>query len=191
MHTDYYSSLFLFYDFSFCFLAYSFSFSFMAQLSRDGAHRESCSSVCNKSDYETGFKKPRIETPSPLPTFKVCCDLFGFNPITHFRNIQYSTFSPSVLDCFKFTNFAGEKREAWRQNHCSTAASLTFWKGKFILSGFNALKREKVITLTNLYFIQLFLYLKTDTASVLHEAIEYIKFLHDQVAVSIIKHYYY
>jgi hypothetical protein len=48
---------------------------------------------------------------------------------------------------------------------------------------------EKIITLPN-FFLVVFLYLKTDTASVLHEATEYIKFLHDQVAVSIIEQNY-
>lgn len=34
-------------------------------------------------------------------------------------------------------------------------------------------------------FLREYLAFQTDTASVLHEAIEYIKFLHDQVNVSI------
>ncbi|XP_078171160.1 transcription factor bHLH112-like [Carex rostrata] len=93
----------------------SSSSNLIERLSRDHGAQESCSSVCNKSDYETGFKKPRIETPSPLPTFKVRKEKLG------------------------------DRITALQQ----------------LVSPFG----------------------KTDTASVLHEAIEYIKFLHDQVAV--------
>ncbi|KAJ3698890.1 hypothetical protein LUZ61_002595 [Rhynchospora tenuis] len=92
----------------------STSSSLIERLSRDNA-QQSCSSVCKKSDSETGFKKPRIETPSPLPTFKVRKEKLG------------------------------DRITALQQ----------------LVSPFG----------------------KTDTASVLHEAIEYIKFLHDQVAV--------
>ncbi|KAJ1698426.1 hypothetical protein LUZ63_006938 [Rhynchospora breviuscula] len=88
--------------------------SLIERLSRDGA-QQSCSSVSKKSDMEIGFKKPRIETPSSLPTFKVRKEKLG------------------------------DRITALQQ----------------LVSPFG----------------------KTDTASVLHEAIEYIKFLHDQVAV--------
>ncbi|XP_059438121.1 transcription factor bHLH112 isoform X2 [Corylus avellana] len=70
-------------------------------------------SVVKKSNSEPVFKRPRIETPSPLPTFKVRKEKLG------------------------------DRITALQQ----------------LVSPFG----------------------KTDTASVLHEAIEYIKFLHDQV----------
>ncbi|XP_057961644.1 transcription factor bHLH123-like [Malania oleifera] len=72
-------------------------------------------SMLKKSSSETPFKRPRIETPSPLPTFKVRKEKLG------------------------------DRITALQQ----------------LVSPFG----------------------KTDTASVLHEAIEYIKFLHDQVSV--------
>ncbi|XVE51215.1 hypothetical protein DITRI_Ditri02bG0021900 [Diplodiscus trichospermus] len=72
-------------------------------------------SVMKKGSNEPPFKRPRIETPSPLPTFKVRKEKLG------------------------------DRITALQQ----------------LVSPFG----------------------KTDTASVLHEAIEYIKFLHDQVNV--------
>ncbi|XP_019419069.1 PREDICTED: transcription factor bHLH112 isoform X3 [Lupinus angustifolius] len=72
-------------------------------------------SVGKKSGCEPDFKRPRIETPSPLPTFKVRKEKLG------------------------------DRITALQQ----------------LVSPFG----------------------KTDTASVLHEAIDYIKFLHDQVSV--------
>ncbi|OMO76653.1 hypothetical protein CCACVL1_15512 [Corchorus capsularis] len=72
-------------------------------------------SVMKKGSVEPPFKRPRIETPSPLPTFKVRKEKLG------------------------------DRITALQQ----------------LVSPFG----------------------KTDTASVLHEAIEYIKFLHDQVNV--------
>ncbi|KAE9595030.1 hypothetical protein Lal_00041330 [Lupinus albus] len=72
-------------------------------------------SVGKKSACEPPFKRPRIETPSPLPTFKVRKEKLG------------------------------DRITALQQ----------------LVSPFG----------------------KTDTASVLHEAIDYIKFLHDQVSV--------
>ncbi|XP_031258206.1 transcription factor bHLH112-like isoform X2 [Pistacia vera] len=72
-------------------------------------------SVVKKVSGEPAFKRPRIETPSPLPTFKVRKEKLG------------------------------DRITALQQ----------------LVSPFG----------------------KTDTASVLHEAIEYIKFLHDQVSV--------
>ncbi|CAK9155064.1 unnamed protein product [Ilex paraguariensis] len=72
-------------------------------------------SVSTKTSSEPAFKRPRIETPSPLPTFKVRKEKLG------------------------------DRITALQQ----------------LVSPFG----------------------KTDTASVLHEAIEYIKFLHDQVGV--------
>ncbi|KAI4296546.1 hypothetical protein L6164_036495 [Bauhinia variegata] len=76
---------------------------------------DSASAVKKNSAYEPAFKRPRIETPSPLPTFKVRKEKLG------------------------------DRITALQQ----------------LVSPFG----------------------KTDTASVLHEAIEYIKFLHDQVNV--------
>ncbi|OVA05549.1 Myc-type [Macleaya cordata] len=73
------------------------------------------SSVMKKSSNEPSFKRPKIETPSPLPTFKVRKEKLG------------------------------DRITALQQ----------------LVSPFG----------------------KTDTASVLFEAIEYIKFLHDQVGV--------
>ncbi|XP_019703010.1 transcription factor bHLH112 isoform X2 [Elaeis guineensis] len=75
----------------------------------------SSSNAIKKSSTEQAFKKPRIETPSPLPTFKVRKEKLG------------------------------DRVTALQQ----------------LVSPFG----------------------KTDTASVLHEAIEYIKFLHEQVGV--------
>ncbi|KAL0407301.1 UNVERIFIED_CONTAM: Transcription factor [Sesamum latifolium] len=72
-------------------------------------------SAVKKFSNEPSFKRPRIETPSPLPTFKVRKEKLG------------------------------DRITALQQ----------------LVSPFG----------------------KTDTASVLHEAIEYIKFLHDQVSV--------
>ncbi|KAJ9136276.1 hypothetical protein P3X46_033368 [Hevea brasiliensis] len=79
----------------------------------NGEVRDSGSVV--KKGSEPAFKRPRIETPSPLPTFKVRKEKLG------------------------------DRITALQQ----------------LVSPFG----------------------KTDTASVLHEAIEYIKFLHDQVSV--------
>ncbi|KAJ0966056.1 hypothetical protein J5N97_027194 [Dioscorea zingiberensis] len=76
---------------------------------------EAVSSGAKKSSSEPAFKKPRVETPSPLPTFKVRKEKLG------------------------------DRITALQQ----------------LVSPFG----------------------KTDTASVLHEAIEYIKFLHEQVGV--------
>ncbi|KAK7328012.1 hypothetical protein VNO77_22106 [Canavalia gladiata] len=72
-------------------------------------------SATKKNSSEPAFKRPRVETPSPLPTFKVRKERLG------------------------------DRITALQQ----------------LVSPFG----------------------KTDTASVLHEAIEYIKFLHDQVSV--------
>nr|GME15105.1 transcription factor bHLH112-like [Ipomoea batatas] len=86
----------------------------------NGSNKELRDSSClaNKtSTAEPDFKRPRIETPSPLPTFKVRKEKLG------------------------------DRITALQQ----------------LVSPFG----------------------KTDTASVLHEAIEYIKFLHDQVNVLI------
>ncbi|XP_068667559.1 transcription factor bHLH123-like [Aristolochia californica] len=77
--------------------------------------RDSCSATTKKSGNEPSFKRPRIETPSPLPTFKVRKEKLG------------------------------DRITALQQ----------------LVSPFG----------------------KTDTASVLYEAIEYIKFLHEQVTV--------
>ncbi|XP_015886777.1 transcription factor bHLH112 isoform X1 [Ziziphus jujuba] len=77
--------------------------------------QDSGSVAVKKSGNEPVFKRPRIETPSPLPTFKVRKEKLG------------------------------DRITALQQ----------------LVSPFG----------------------KTDTASVLHEAIEYIKFLHDQVSV--------
>ncbi|KAL9146550.1 hypothetical protein ABFS82_13G117500 [Erythranthe guttata] len=76
-------------------------------------HQNEEASVPKKASNEPSFKRPRIETPSPLPTFKVRKEKLG------------------------------DRITALQQ----------------LVSPFG----------------------KTDTASVLHEAIEYIKFLHDQV----------
>uniref|UniRef100_A0ACD5UUZ7 Uncharacterized protein n=1 Tax=Avena sativa TaxID=4498 RepID=A0ACD5UUZ7_AVESA len=76
---------------------------------------DSSSITTKKSSGEPAFKKPRMETPSPLPTFKVRKEKLG------------------------------DRITALQQ----------------LVSPFG----------------------KTDTASVLHETIEYIKFLHDQVGV--------
>ncbi|XP_028788703.1 transcription factor bHLH112 [Neltuma alba] len=85
-------------------------------------HKPSCSALLTKHKREeapvsepAAFKRPRIETPSPLPTFKVRKEKLG------------------------------DRITALQQ----------------LVSPFG----------------------KTDTASVLHEAIEYIKYLHDQVSV--------
>lgn len=77
--------------------------------------KEESPEAANKTASEPAFKRPRIETPSPLPTFKVRKEKLG------------------------------DRITALQQ----------------LVSPFG----------------------KTDTASVLHEAIEYIKFLHDQVSV--------
>nr|XP_018674568.1 PREDICTED: transcription factor bHLH112-like isoform X2 [Musa acuminata subsp. malaccensis] len=77
--------------------------------------RGSCPTLEKRSDSEPAAKKPRTETPSPLPTFKVRKEKLG------------------------------DRITALQQ----------------LVSPFG----------------------KTDTASVLHETIEYIKFLHDQVRV--------
>ncbi|KAG8066383.1 hypothetical protein GUJ93_ZPchr0004g38391 [Zizania palustris] len=78
---------------------------------------DSSSVIAKKVNGEPAFKKPRLETPSPLPTFKVRKEKLG------------------------------DRITALQQ----------------LVSPFG----------------------KTDTASVLHETIEYIKFLHDQVGVSV------
>ncbi|XP_057764777.1 transcription factor bHLH112-like isoform X1 [Salvia miltiorrhiza] len=75
--------------------------------------KDLAATVVKKASNEPAFKRPRIETPSPLPTFKVRKEKLG------------------------------DRITALQQ----------------LVSPFG----------------------KTDTASVLHEAIEYIKFLHDQV----------
>ncbi|XP_042383246.1 transcription factor bHLH112-like isoform X2 [Zingiber officinale] len=81
-----------------------------------GGDRESCSSSTQKTESKPAVKKPRIGTPSPLPTFKVRKEKLG------------------------------DRITALQQ----------------LVSPFG----------------------KTDTASVLQEAFEYIKFLHDQVLSS-------
>ncbi|XP_010931879.1 transcription factor bHLH112 [Elaeis guineensis] len=86
----------------------------LVQSNSEGAG-ESRSNATKKSSNEPAFKKPRIETPSPLPTFKVRKEKLG------------------------------DRVTALQQ----------------LVSPFG----------------------KTDTASVLHEAIEYIKYLHEQVGV--------
>ncbi|KAL1336086.1 hypothetical protein HN51_030487 [Arachis hypogaea] len=85
------------------------------KLKREESPEKASSSVCSKNVSGRVFKKTRIETPSPLPTFKVRKEKLG------------------------------DRITALQQ----------------LVSPFG----------------------KTDTASVLHEAIEYIKFLHDQVNV--------
>ncbi|CAL9760878.1 unnamed protein product [Musa acuminata subsp. burmannicoides] len=85
------------------------------QMESSGGDRDSCSSSTKKTGSEAATKKPRIETHSPLPTFKVRKEKLG------------------------------DRITALQQ----------------LVSPFG----------------------KTDTASVLQEAIEYIKFLHDQVGV--------
>ncbi|CDO99682.1 unnamed protein product [Coffea canephora] len=87
--------------------------SITTKVSNDGIR--GLGSVAKKSSSEPAFKRPRIETPSPLPTFKVRKEKLG------------------------------DRITALQQ----------------LVSPFG----------------------KTDTASVLHEAIDYIKFLHDQVNV--------
>ncbi|XP_017698975.3 transcription factor bHLH112 [Phoenix dactylifera] len=86
----------------------------LVQSNSEGAG-ESRSNTMKKSSNEPALKKPRMETPSPLPTFKVRKEKLG------------------------------DRVTALQQ----------------LVSPFG----------------------KTDTASVLHEAIEYIKFLHEQVGV--------
>ncbi|XP_048438546.1 transcription factor bHLH112 isoform X1 [Pyrus x bretschneideri] len=91
---------------------------FTTKANTNGGVQDSSSSVVKKSSSsacEPVFKRARIETPSPLPTFKVRKEKLG------------------------------DRITALQQ----------------LVSPFG----------------------KTDTASVLHEAIEYIKFLHDQVSV--------
>ncbi|KZV24654.1 hypothetical protein F511_37003 [Dorcoceras hygrometricum] len=88
----------------------------MSSAKRQEESRDVASSVAKKqTGSESAFKRPRIETPSPLPTFKVRKEKLG------------------------------DRITALQQ----------------LVSPFG----------------------KTDTASVLHEAIEYIRFLHDQVKV--------
>ncbi|CAL9129492.1 unnamed protein product, partial [Musa textilis] len=89
--------------------------SFSKQMESSRGDRDSCSSSTKKTGSEAATKKPRIETHSPLPTFKVRKEKLG------------------------------DRITALQQ----------------LVSPFG----------------------KTDTASVLQEAIEYIKFLHDQVGV--------
>uniref|UniRef100_A0A6N2KZ08 BHLH domain-containing protein n=1 Tax=Salix viminalis TaxID=40686 RepID=A0A6N2KZ08_SALVM len=98
--------------------------------------RDSVSVV--KKGSEPAFKRPRIETPSPLPTFK-------------------------KSECEDVILFSGSEREARGPNNCPPAIGFTFRKGSSIG-----------------HLLYLF---QTDTASVLHEAIEYIKFLHAQASV--------
>ncbi|KAJ8460207.1 hypothetical protein OPV22_033133 [Ensete ventricosum] len=86
-----------------------------AKMESSGGDRDSCSSSTKITGSEAATKKPRIETHSPLPTFKVRKEKLG------------------------------DRITALQQ----------------LVSPFG----------------------KTDTASVLQEAIEYIKFLHDQVGV--------
>ncbi|THU75075.1 hypothetical protein C4D60_Mb04t40080 [Musa balbisiana] len=96
---------FFFHNFSSCF----------GKTNSDGVRDSYSSSSSGKPGQDPAFKKPRIETPSPLPSFKVRKEKLG------------------------------DRITALQQ----------------LVSPFG----------------------KTDTASVLHEAIEYIKFLHDQVGV--------
>ncbi|URD97783.1 hypothetical protein MUK42_30442 [Musa troglodytarum] len=88
---------------------------FTDKTNSDGVRGSYSSSSSGKPGQDPAFKKPRIETPSPLPSFKVRKEKLG------------------------------DRITALQQ----------------LVSPFG----------------------KTDTASVLHEAIEYIKFLHDQVGV--------
>lgn len=95
-----------------------------------GGLQDSCSSSTKKTGSEPAVKKPRIETPSPLPTFKVGIDSSDFDQ-WHLVFHMYASLQINYM-------FAGEKGEIRGQNHCSTAASFAFWKGKFsfLLSSF-------------------------------------------------------
>ncbi|CAL5025264.1 unnamed protein product [Urochloa decumbens] len=88
----------------------------------EGVGESSSITTKKKANGEPAFKKPRLETPSPLPTFKVRKEKLG------------------------------DRVTALQQ----------------LVAPFG----------------------KTDTASVLHETIEYIKFLHDQVGVSARREYH-
>ena len=92
----------------------------------------------------------------------------------------------------------GEKREDGGQNHCTPTIGFTFRKSEFsdqsfLLFCFTFLNSIMFrLHRDNFYsnFMKAYdcflyyYYMQTDTASVLSEAIEYIKFLHEQVSVS-------
>lgn len=78
----------------------------------------------------------------------------------------------------------GEEGEVGRQNHCTPATGFAFWKGEAFRSAFEP-SSPSFVSLIFPSVPYLHSFSQTDTASVLHETIEYIKFLHDQVRVSL------
>ena len=93
-------------------------------------------SVMKKESSEPPFKRPRIETSSPLPTFKVL--LYKFHQISLLVGPS-SFFLPSASDRLikELDNnlqqfLSGSEREARGPNHCAPAIGFTFRKGEFL-----------------------------------------------------------
>ncbi|RRT51153.1 hypothetical protein BHM03_00036299 [Ensete ventricosum] len=57
--------------------------SFSKQMESSGGDRDSCSSSTKITGSEAATKKPRIETHSPLPTFKVWLESWGLGSMIH------------------------------------------------------------------------------------------------------------
>ncbi|PAN18777.1 hypothetical protein PAHAL_3G224800 [Panicum hallii] len=117
--------------------------------------QDTCSSATRRSVPENSppaaAKKPRIATPSPLPTFKVCT---GRPPACDAIRRDYITFHLQLSGQLLIS---------------SSAHAIQVRKEKL---------GDRITALQQLVSP----FGKTDTASVLHEAIEYIRFLHHQVA---------
>ncbi|RLM97937.1 hypothetical protein C2845_PM06G17280 [Panicum miliaceum] len=126
--------------------------------------QDTCSSATRRSVPENSppaaAKKPRIATPSPLPTFKVCtgrppaCDAIRRDYIIFHLQlsgqllISSSTHAIQAGQIFSlammtinwimiaFDNYsprAGEEREARGQNHRAPATGLAFWKDGYCI----------------------------------------------------------
>uniref|UniRef100_A0A0E0DIS3 BHLH domain-containing protein n=1 Tax=Oryza meridionalis TaxID=40149 RepID=A0A0E0DIS3_9ORYZ len=130
------------------------------------------SSVITKK--ETAFKKPRLETPSPLPTFKVRKEKLG-DRITALQQLV-SPFG-KVREAFD-----GQCALHYKQQECLELCINIFCAKEFFLFDLLLLSRSiHYIQNNTILFSSRCASVQTDTASVLHETIEYIKFLHDQV----------
>jgi hypothetical protein len=137
------------------------------------------SSVITKK--ETAFKKPRLETPSPLPTFKVRKEKLG-DRITALQQLV-SPFG-KVREAFD-----GQCALYYKQQECLELCINIFCAKEFFLFDLLLLSRSIHYMQNNtILFSSRCARVQTDTASVLHETIEYIKFLHDQVGVSVCKY---
>ncbi|KAF6137690.1 hypothetical protein GIB67_023624, partial [Kingdonia uniflora] len=79
-----------------------------------------------------------------------------------------------------------KERKAWRKSYSFTATCISIWEGKAVACSSSLFHQNESLlsqTESTHEFELLDFDLQTDTASVLHEAMGYIRFLHDQVQV--------